>query len=374
MTMREFMLEAHFKKWEFTARYHFTPSDMETMSVSELLAFADATDRKRWEEARLGYIETTGTDEVRSAIADTYGAIAPDDVLCFAGAEEGLYCAMHTLLDRADHAIVLVPNYQSIETVPLSICEVSGIALAEDDDWTLDVDALRTLIRPNTKLIAVNFPNNPTGKNVSHEVFNALVSLCRSRGIYLLCDEVYRGIEVDLTKQLPHVADAYERGLSLNVLSKAYGLPGLRVGWVACKDRHVLDRMLRLKHYLSICNAGPSEILATIALKNTEALFSRNRGIVSGNRTILRQFFAERSALFEWYEPDGGCVAFPRYLGGDGVEAFAERLVHEAGIFTLPASIYRSDLLPTPNDRFRVGFGRRNLDEILIILASYLNA
>lgn len=371
-TLPEFRLESYFGVWEFKARYHLTASDAETLPMNELLAMADEADRERWQHLRLGYIPTEGTPQLRQAVAQTYDAIEPDDVICFAGAEEGLYCAMHALLGPSDHAIVLVPNYQSMESVPRSICAVTGIALNENDGWNLDIDDVRSALRPNTLLIAVNFPNNPTGKNADRGTFEELIALCRERNIYLFSDEVYRGIERDERKRLPQAADLYERALSLNVASKAYGLPGLRIGWIASRDRGVLARMTQIKHYLSICNSAPSEVLATIALKARDRILSRNRDLTAENLRKLDAFFAKHSDRFEWYTPDGGCVAFPRYLGGDGVENFCERLVNETGVLLLPASMYRSELLPTPRDRFRIGYGRFGMDDALAAFETFL--
>jgi aspartate/methionine/tyrosine aminotransferase len=368
----EFRLEKYFGIWEFKARYHLTASDAQTLSIAELLDLGTDADRERWERLPLGYVETRGTPALLAAIAATYDSITPDDVLCFAGAEEGLYCAMHALLEPGDHAVVLVPNYQSVESVPLSICEVAGIPLRAERGWTLDLDDVRAALRPNTRLVAVNFPNNPTGKAVDAATFEGLIDLCRERGIYLFSDEVYRGIERDEAKRLPQAADRFERGLSLNVLSKAYGLPGLRVGWIACRDRAVLDRMERLKHYLSICNAAPSEALATIALGAAQSILERNRRLASENLAKLEAFFARHRDRFEWYDPDGGCIAYPRYLGAEGVETFCRRLVEQAGVLLLPASMYRSELLPTPPDRFRIGYGRRGIDEALSAFEAFL--
>lgn len=369
----EFRLESYFGVWEFKARYHLTASDAQTMELSELLDLADSDDRLRWNAQRLGYIPSEGTPELRQAIADTYDAAAQDDVLCFAGAEEGLYCAMHALLTPSDHAVVLVPNYQSTESVPRSICAVSGVALHAQSGWSFDVEELRAALRPNTRLVAVNFPNNPTGAIVPLRIFEQIVELCRERGIYLFSDEVYRGIERDENKRLPQAADMYERGLSLNVVSKAYGLPGLRVGWITCRDRDVLARMVRIKHYLSICNAGPSEILATIAVKAGGRIMRRNRNLCAENLRKLDSFFARHADRFEWYAPDGGCVAFPRYLGPEGVETFCAALVERAGVLLLPASMYHSDLLPVPKDRFRIGYGRVGMDEALSAFDASLN-
>jgi aspartate/methionine/tyrosine aminotransferase len=369
----EFRLESYFGVWEFKARHHLTASDAQTFTIAELLELAEAKDRARWEQLSLGYIPSEGTPQLRQAIAQTYETIDAQDVLCFAGAEEGLYCAMHALLAPDDHAVVLVPNYQSTETVPRSICRVSGIALHAERGWALDLDELRAALRPNTRLVALNFPNNPTGAIADDATFDSIVSICRERGLYLFSDEVYRGIERDERKRLPQAADLYERALSLNVVSKAYGLPGLRVGWIACRDRSVLSRMLNLKHYLSICNAAPAEALACVALKARRRILSRNRNLCAANLSKLDAFFARHRDRFEWYTPDGGCVAFPRYLSSDGVEAFCRRLVSDAGVLLLPASMYRSELLPAPGDRFRIGYGRFGMDAALTAFDEFLS-
>jgi aspartate/methionine/tyrosine aminotransferase len=146
----------------------------------------------------------------------------------------------------------------------------------------------------------------------------------------------------------------------------------LRIGWIACRDRPVLARMAKIKHYLSICNSAPSEVLACIALKARERILQRNRTLAADNLEKLDAFFARHRDTFEWYKPDGGCIAYPRYLGADGVERFCERLVNEAGVLLLPASMYRSDVLPTPPDRFRIGYGRLGMDEALTAFESFL--
>lgn len=371
-TLPDFKLETYFSKWEFTARYHMTASDAESMTVRDLLALGAGNLQEELLSQWLGYTETFGKPELREVIASLYSSIEARDVLCFAGAGEGIYVAMHVLLEKADHAIVITPNYQSAETVPLSICEVTGVSLDPDDNWSLDIDRLRAALRPNTKLISVNFPHNPTGKILELDRFHALVDLCRERGIWLFSDEVYRGLSVRGAPQLPAAVDVYERGLSLSVTSKAYGLPGLRIGWTACRDSVVISKMERLKHYISICNAAPSEFLAVVALQNAEAILARKNALIAKNITELEAFFSEFGSLFEWYTPDGGCVAYPRYKGSEGVEVFARRLVEESGVLLLPASMYTSELNPTPDDRFRIGFGRSNTSEGLNALRAHL--
>lgn len=147
----------------------------------------------------------------------------------------------------------------------------------------------------------------------------------------------------------------------------------VRIGWLACKDRDVLVRLERYKHYLSICNSAPSEALAKIALKAREQILERNRRIVSANLAAYDQLFGEHRDLFDWKVPDGGCVAFPRYKGKEGVEEFTRRLVEKTGILFLPASIFRSELSPVPIDRLRIGFGRRHVTEGIRVLRAWLH-
>ena len=369
---RDFALEVHMSRWEFTARYNMTASDAESMTIAELLALAAPADRAAFENLWLGYTETPGAPDLRQAIADTYDEIAPDDVLCFAGAEEGIYVAMRVLLGADDHAVVVTPNYQAAETLPLSVCAVTGVPLEPDRGWTLDIDRVVAALRPNTKLVSINFPNNPTGKILERDRFDALVALCRERGLWLFSDEVYRGIERDPSLRLPQAADVYERGLSLGVMSKAYGLPGLRLGWIACRDRALLERMARYKHYLTICNAAPSERLALIALKARAEILARTNRLADDNLALTEAFLAEHGELFSWHRPEGSCVGFVRYRGAEGVERFVERLVREAGVLVLPASVYRSDLNPVPDDHFRIGYGRKAVGEGLAAMASWI--
>jgi aspartate/methionine/tyrosine aminotransferase len=366
----DFRLEVYLGKWEFAARHHLTASDAQTMSVAEVLG---PEGLEALAALPLGYTPTWGTDALRDAIAATYETVSPDDVLVFAGAEEAMFWAMQELAGPGGHAVVTVPNYQSMESVPIATgAAVSGLALRPEDGWALDLDALRALLRPETRLVAVNFPNNPTGALPHPDTWAALVALCEERGIRLFSDEVYRGLEPDGTAPLRQAADASPTALSLGVMSKAYGLPGLRIGWLACRDRAVLERLETRKHYTSICNAAPSELIATHALRRGAEITARNRAIIARNLPVFDAFFAEHPDLFAWEHPQAGCVCFPRYLGADGVEAFCRELVEEAGVVLLPASMYASELGDVPADRFRIGVGRAEPEPALEAFGAFL--
>ncbi|HZB77676.1 MAG TPA: aminotransferase class I/II-fold pyridoxal phosphate-dependent enzyme, partial [Solirubrobacteraceae bacterium] len=237
----DFALEVYLGEWEFAAKHHLTASDAQTLTVAEVVGPEGMEELAR---LGLGYTPTWGGDELRAAIAATYETLAPEDVLVFAGAEEAMFWALQALAGPGDHVVVTVPNYQSMESLPVATgADVSGLALRPEDGWALDVDALEGLLRPATRLVAVNFPNNPTGALPDPATWERLLALCAERGIRLFSDEVYRGLEPAGTGPLPQAADRSDTAVSLGVMSKAYGLPGLRIGWLASRDRALLARL-----------------------------------------------------------------------------------------------------------------------------------
>lgn len=377
LNLPDFLLETFFSKWEFKARYHLTASDAESMTTAEVLALGTDEDRLAYENLHLGYTPTWGTDALRDAVANSYDGMAAEDVLGFAGAGEALFWAMQLFVEPGDHVIVTVPNYQSIESIPVaSGVDVEGLPIwtgeGEDLSWTLDVDRFEAMIRPETSLVSVNFPNNPTGFVPDKQSWAAFNALCVERNIRVVSDEVYRGVEINPENTLPAAAEINPTALSISVTSKAYGLPGLRVGWVLSQDRAALSTLERAKHYTSICNSGPSEHLAVVALTNGDKILEKNRSIVIKNDAAVKGFMDRHPDLFQYESPVGGCVAFPRYLGSDGVDQFCTRAVEEDGVMLLPPSVYRSDLGSVPMDRFRIGIGRSNVPECLDVLEQHL--
>jgi aspartate/methionine/tyrosine aminotransferase len=372
----DFRLEVHFARWEFTAEHNLAASDAESMTIAELLALA-GREPGEFASLGLGYGPVEGSVELREAIAAGYEHVEADDVLTFAGAEEVIFWAMQLLVEPGEHAVMTVPNYQSMESVAAAHgARLTGLPVwsggGDGLRWELDLDRFEAALRPETRLVAVNFPNNPTGFVPPRAVFEDLIRRCDDRSIRVLSDEVYRGVELEPARTLDQAADLSETAVSVGVMSKAYGLPGLRVGWVACRDRELLGRLARAKHYTTICNAVPSEYLAALALQHADVILARTRAVITANLPLFEAFFADYPDLFEWAPPDGGCVAFPRYLGPDGVEAFCRRAVEEAGVILLPASLFASGLAEVPTDRFRVGVGRHNSGPALDALRTLL--
>jgi aspartate/methionine/tyrosine aminotransferase len=370
MRLPDFELERYFARWEFAAPYLLCSSDVEGWRMGELLQLADADGRERWERLSLGYTESTGLPALREAIAGQYEGLAPEHVLTFAGAQEALFVLMNVALGPGDHAVVTWPGYQSLHEVARATgAEVTLLPLREEDGWRVDVDAVRRVLRPTTRMLVVNFPHNPTGALPDAASFRALCALCEARGILLFSDEVYRLLEHAPEERLPAAVEACGTGVSLGVMSKAFGLAGLRVGWLACRDARLLRRCAAFKDYTSICNAAPSEVLALIALRAREQVLARSRALLSENLALLDAFFARQADTFRWVRPRAGSVAFPRLLRGVPVAEFCQALVEAEGVLLLPGDVY-----DFPGNHFRLGFGRSNLPEALARLERFCEA
>jgi aspartate/methionine/tyrosine aminotransferase len=363
----DFALERYFARWEFAVEHLLCASDVEGYGMADLVALADDESRGLWENLRLGYTESTGHPLLRAEIAELYDEIEPDDVLVFAGAEEAIFCLANVLLGPGDHAVVTWPGYQSLYEVGRAAgAEVTLHELREDQRWGLDVERLIAAIKPETRLVVVNAPHNPTGMLPTHAEWARLSDALADRRIHLLADEVYRFLEVDEADRLVAGADAFPLGVSLGVMSKSFAMAGLRIGWLATRDRELLARCAAFKDYTTICSAAPSEILALIGLRAREQVLGRSLRIVADNLALLDDFF-RRSDRFAWVRPRGGSVAFPRLLGDVPIDRFAAELVGSEGVLLLPASQFGY-----PGNHFRIGFGREDLPEALARLEAFV--
>jgi aspartate/methionine/tyrosine aminotransferase len=363
----DFELERYFARWEFAVRHVLCASDVEPYRMDELLALADDECRALWRDLRLGYTESAGHPLLRAEIARLYETIAPDETLTFAGAEEAIFALMSVLVGRGDHAIVTWPGYQSLyEVARAAGAEVDLLPLDPARGWALDLDALRRALRPTTRLLVVNFPHNPTGAHVDRGTWQALLGLARERGVRVLSDEVYRLLEYDDADRLPAACDLYEHAISLGVMSKAYALAGLRIGWIATRSAEALRRVAAFKDYTTICSSAPSEVLALVALRARDAVLARSRAIVRANLPRLDRFFAEWEGAFTWTRPRAGSVAFPALAADVPIDRFAAELAEREGVLLLPGSVFGY-----PGNHFRIGLGRTDVPEALEVLGRY---
>ncbi len=351
-----FALANFLNRWIPTVRHDLASSDAETMTLAELLDLAGPQDLERWQRLGFGYLDPRGAEWLRGSLASRYARLEADDILCCAGAQEALACIAAALLTPSDHAVVVLPIYQPSEEAVTSLCAATGIPLREEGGWRLDVGEVAAALRPETRLVLMNMPNSPTGATLDAETICDLVALCRRRGIWLIGDEVYRNTEP--RGRAPAIVDLYERGISIDSLSKGFGLAGLRVGWIGCHDRRLLAAALDAKNRMSSCLSSASEVLALVALGAEDRVLARSRAIGECSRARLEALIGRHPDLFEADDSRNLAFAFPRYLGGEGADRFAQDLARRAGILVLPSNLWRSRLGPVPADRLRIGLGR----------------
>jgi len=355
MKISPFKIERYFARYEFNVDYVLCGSDCESVTIAQLLSLEpDAADR--FHQLWLGYTESQGGHALRQEICKIYRNITTEKVLVHTGAEEAIFLFMHAMLASGDHVIVHWPCYQSLMEVARSIgCDVTLWKADEEKGWALDPDDLQQMIKPHTRVIVVNTPHNPTGYLMHPDAFQKISRIASDNGILLFSDEVYRESEYRIEDRLPAACDFGAHTVSLGVMSKTYGLPGLRIGWIATQNEDVHKRMAVLKDYTTICNSAPSEFLAELALRHREALVERTQQIIRANLNVLDGFFDRHADRFAWQRPEAGTIGFPKFLGGD-VEDFCDALVKAAGVLLLPGIVYDD-----PGNHFRIGFGRKNM-------------
>lgn len=367
MKIKTFALERYFAEHEFSAEILLSSSDCESLSMSELLDLADSQTRGLFRDLKLGYTETNGHPALRDAIAGLYKGLERDDILVVVP-EEGIFLLMQAILNSGDHVVCTFPGYQSLYEVARSIgCEVSFWTPDEEKGWRFSVQRLKTLIRDDTRLVVVNFPHNPTGFLPTLEDYESLLEIVSGHGAYLLSDEMYRFLELDPDAVLPPACEQYARAVSLCGLSKSFGLPGLRIGWVASRDRRILDRISRLKDYTTICNSAPSEILGLMALRGRESIIAAQRSRIEKNILLLDRFFEDYSDCFRWNRPQSGSICFPRMKTVADTFVFCETLVKETGVMLAPSCMFHYG-----DHHVRFGFGRDDLSKGLERLSDYL--
>ncbi len=359
MQIRPFEIERYYERWEFSTELMLSSSDCETLSVAELLAL-EPDAHERLLSLRLGYTEAPGSIELREAVAGHYEQAQPDDVLVLAAAEEGIFLAYHALLGAGDHVVVEAPCYGSaIEVARSTGAELSLWRRRYADAWAHDLEQLERMLRPSTRMIYINSPHNPTGTQMPRVVFDRLCELAAERSIVLFSDEVYRGLEHESAERLPAACDAQPRAIALGSVSKAHGLPGLRLGWLACRDPVILERIRELKLYTTICSSAPGELLVALALRHAEELVKRSRRLVLANLPLLDAFLDRRSDRFQWVRPSAGPIGFPHMSDERDVRGFCERTAREAGVLLLPGDVYEEPA------HVRMGFGRANFERAL---------
>lgn len=365
MKISPFKLERYFDKYEFTAPYLLSSSDCEPLQLNELLHLTDEKTRSEWNNLKLGYTESKGDPMFRNEISKLYSSITPDEVIVLVP-EEGIFIAMNVLLDKGDHVVATFPGYQSLYQVAEDIgCEVSK--WEPDENLKFQIQDLKSLVTKKTKLIVINFPHNPTGELISKKELSEIIELAREKNIFIFSDEMYRFMEYDSNNRLPSVSDLYENSISLFGLSKTFGLPGLRMGWLTTKNKKIMEQIVTFKDYTTICNNAPGEKLGSIALQHKEKLIERSLAIIKDNLSLVDAFANRHNEWFLWKTPKAGSIAFPEIKIEGSLMAFCQDLVKKKGVMLLPHEVY-----DFPRKHVRIGFGRKSLPEVLQIFEEYV--
>ena len=382
MKIKPFLTEHFFAKYEFTASHLLASSDCETTSIAELLELSGGS-LAGLGALKLGYTESQGHPDYRRMVAEMYEGVAADDVVILTSPVEGIYLTMQTLLDASDEVIALSPAYDALHHVADHLCgEFRPWQLVPTrTGWEMDLDHLRSLVSSKTRLIIVNFPHNPTGYQPGRDELQELIEIARENDCWLFCDEIYRGLEsgCDAGATLPSVADVYEKSIVLNGLSKTFGLPGLRAGWLVIRDSVMREKLIGWKHYTTICPAAPTEYLAMQALSVRDQLAERSRAIVHQNLVICTSFMQRHAALFRWRPPLAGSTAFVEIdleqLGRGqkqvttSVMQYCHDLAKSHGILLLPG-----DCLGCSSEFVRIGLGRLDFPAALVAWEATLHS
>jgi len=370
MKIEPFRMERMQSLWENRVAHNLSESGVHPMSLGELLEAVGGSSAAGVDpdagagrvgssllSTRLAYVQSNGSDELRASIAALYPATALDEVVVTNGTAEANYISMWRLIDPGDEVVLMLPNYMQIWGVLRGQgASVVPLRLREENRWVLDPGDVKAAVGPKTKLIAICNPNNPTGSVLTAEAMDAVVAAASRAGAWIVSDEVYRGAELD-GAETPTFRGRYDRLLVTGGLSKAYGLPGLRIGWVVGPAELIAELWGR-KDYLTISPGALSERLARLALVPAvrKRILERTRGILQGNFPVLRDWIDEREGALRMVAPRAGAIAWLRYDWRIRSLELVERLRKENGVLVVPGEHFEMDGF------LRIGFGNETKD------------
>ena len=325
-------------------RYNLSESSIADQKLSDIdLSLPDLT---------LFYGEHRGDKALRALIAMQDTGVSPDDVLVTAGAAGALFIISTSLLSASDHLVVIRPNYATNIETPRAIgCAISFVDLAFEKGFAIDVGKVAAAIQPNTRLISVTCPHNPTGTMMDRAELDALVALAESSNCHLLVDETYR--DLSYGKRLPAAASLSPKAISVSSLSKAFGIPGIRIGWLITRDADLQEKFLAAKEQIGICGSVIDEGIARGMLQRRDAFLATLLPEMARRRDIV-QAWIDREPLVDWVRPEGGVVGFPRLNVDPGfdLDRFYVNLLENHGTYVGPGHWFEME-----KRFFRVGFG-----------------
>lgn len=307
----------------------------------------------------LCYGDHLGYPNLRKLIAEQGDGLSEDDVLITAGASTALFIVATSLLGKGDHIVVARPNYATNIETPRAIgCEISYLELTHENQYRVDIDELGLMLRPETKFVSLTSPHNPSGTILDRTDLERVIGLITSRGCRLLLDETYR--EMTFGETLPVAASLNPRVISASSLSKTYGLPGIRIGWLVCQDKELMYLFLSAKEQINICGSVIDEAIAFEALSQRPQWLPENNRRIKQAFTLVKDWMAHEE-LLEWIEPQGSCICFPR-IRSDltlDVDAFYRCLNDKYGVFVGPGHWFERS-----RRHFRIGYGYPTLDQL----------
>ena len=353
MRLPDFKVEQWMNDYENDAIYNMTDTCVKALTLQELFDFENID----FPNLTLDYGQITGDAELKKEILSLYERGTIDNITTAQGCLQANELVMNTLLEKGDEVIAIVPGYQQFVDIPKSIgCKVHLIELNEVN-WQVSVEKFKEIMNSQTKMIIINNPSNPTGTEYSNEFLNELIEICEPNDTYILCDEVYRGLNNEVS-----ISDMYENGISTSSLSKVFSLAGLRLGWIKANE-YVIHKINVRRDYSMISTGPLVDTLGRLALKHKDELILRAKNIISTNKNIVREWLKE-NPRFECVLPSGGTVCFLKYGFDLNNETFAKLLLAEKGVFFVPGSCFDKE------NYFRLGLAqdsnkiKKGLDEL----------
>jgi len=302
----------------------------------------------------LGFAPDQGTEALRHTLVEyLYNGITTNDIITHAGAQEAIYCAFNAVLKSGDRVLVVSPIFEPLVQIPENMgCDVHYVELNPADNWSLDLTMIENQFKHGCKMFVINFPHNPTGATINLNELNQIVSLCEKYGVWLLSDEVFRGLEHEIIDRLPAVADLYDKGISIGVISKAFAVPGLRVGWLVCKNEDFRKEVINIKGYLSICNSQVDEKLVSALLQSADKLLLRNLNIINENKKLLDKVNSIMDCNIDVFLPKAGCCVFARILDDLGSIELVKNMASKHQYLLYPNTLFKTNI-----NAIRIGFG-----------------
>jgi len=342
MKIKPFAVEEWMNAYEEGARFNIAETCVDSVSLDELFALT-GMDRDaflhEFSARRLTYGSIEGAPAFKQGICKLYKTISPEHIVPTHGAAGANHHIFYSLVEPGDRVVSIMPTYQQLYSIPESFgADVQMLQLRQENDYLPDLDELRRLVTPGTKMICINNPNNPTGALMSNELLEQIVDIARSVGAYILCDEVYRHLTQN-DHWCASIADLYEKGISVSSMSKVFSLAGLRLGWIATHDMDVVKTCLSHRDYDLISCGMFDETVAAVALEHSEKLLERNRSIVRENLAILDAWMAGEPRL-RYTKPKAGTTALVYYDYDLPSYTFCERMYHETGAFVTPGDCF----------------------------------